>query len=55
MYEQREIIGGFYDFDYWSSTEYTYDTAMRQYLGDSFVQLQNQKVVGNFVRAIRAF
>ena len=54
MYVQRVAIGGFADFDYWSSTEGGYEDAWRQYFFSGY-RTNVGKDGGYYVRSVRAF
>ena len=54
MYENKDKIGGFANFSYWSSTEYANNDAWVQVFnnGSQFYYFKN---FGSYVRAVRAF
>ena len=54
IYKQKESIGGFSIYSYWSSTEYGNNFAWFQYFYNGS-QNVNNKHYSNFVRAVRAF
>lgn len=54
MYIQRNVIGGFSNNPYWSSSEYNANLAWNQYLNDGALYGSNKTNVYS-VRAIRAF
>lgn len=54
MYLQKNIIGGFANGSYWSSTEFSYVRAMAHNFFDGY-QNANQKTNTFYVRAVRAF
>ncbi len=54
LYEQKTVIGGFVNTNYWSSTEYDSDDAMLQYFANGY-QHDVYKSYTSRVRAIRAF
>jgi hypothetical protein len=54
MYIQRNVIGGFTNIAYWSSSEYNANLAWNQYLNDGSVYGSNKTSV-YCVRAIRVF
>ena len=54
MYEQKDQIGGFHRYFYWSSSEYDNYDAWLQYFDDGF-QYGNLKYFNFYVRAVRAF
>lgn len=54
LYKQKNVVGGFADSNYWSSTEYSYDVAWYQ-LFNFGLQGYSYKYYTLYVRAIRAF
>jgi hypothetical protein len=54
LYLQKTVVGGFSSIIYWSSSEYSNDTAWYQYFlnGNQFL---DNKFGAGFVRAVRAF
>jgi hypothetical protein len=54
MYLQKNVIGGFANGSYWSSSEFSYVRALAHNFFDGF-QDANQKTNTYYVRAVRAF
>ena len=54
LYEQRSVVGGFANFNYWSSTEYDSSIAWSQNFVIGY-QLYSSKIYSLPVRAVRAF
>ena len=54
LYENKDKIGGFYDLDYWSSTEYSNYETWGQYFGDGRRAGYGYRNSCHF-RAVRAF
>ena len=55
LYKQKNIVGGFADIGYWSSTEFSYDGAWVQRFNNGFRVGYNKGADNVDVRAIRAF
>ena len=53
MYKKREVVGGFANTNYWSSSEYDNYHAWRQYFANGG-QFSGNKDFNYFVRAVRA-
>jgi len=54
LYLQKDVVGGFSSYGYWSSTEYSSKHAWLQYF-DSGSQNYASKANAGYVRAVRAF
>jgi hypothetical protein len=54
LYEQKDIVGGFAAYDYWSSSEYNILFAWTQYFSSGNLY-SSAKNVTYYVRAVRAF
>ncbi len=55
LYQQKKIVGGFANTNYWSSTEYKMNSVWIQYFGNGHQRISNSESYANAVRAIRAF
>lgn len=55
LYLQKNVVGGFADDSYWSSTEYESHDAWKQHFLYGFIQSADGKHNTYYVRAIRAF
>jgi hypothetical protein len=55
LYQQKEVVGGFAQTNYWSSTEYKTNSVWIQYFGNGGQHVSNSESYANAVRAIRAF
>ena len=55
LYQQKKKVGGFANTNYWSSTEYKFNSVWVQYFGNGGQHVSNSEAYANAVRAIRAF
>jgi len=55
LYLQRDLVGGFTIYNYWSSTEGDFNNAWSQYFDDSYQHSYDKYMNGIHVRAIRSF
>ena len=56
LYKHKSAVGGFSDYDYWSSAEYRATDAWYQNFGDGFQNYMGKYGIGIVrVRAVRAF
>ena len=55
LYQNKDKIGGFADYGYWSSTELDNDYAWLQYFFNGYQSSGYKKHFGYYVRAVRAF
>ena len=53
--EQKNIVGGFANNNYWSSTEYNSNDAWYQYFASGYQYPSNMSLTYRVVRAVRAF
>jgi len=54
LYLQKNVVGGFANDDYYSSSEYNASAAWFQYFGTGYQERDN-KIDPDYVRAVRAF
>ncbi len=54
LYQQKDVVGGFASYYYWSSSEHDIGNAWAQYFNNGS-QFTNYKTYTNRVRAVRAF
>ncbi len=55
LYQQKDVVGGFADVGYWSSTEYASNYAWGQYFNDGYQGYGTKFTTLILVRAVRAF
>ena len=55
LYQQKKLVGGFVNENYWTSTEYKTNSVWIQYFGNGQQRISNSESYANNVRAIRSF
>ncbi len=55
LYKQKDTVGGFASYSYWSSSEFSSSDAWGQYFSDGSQYGSGGKYGGGYVRAVRAF
>jgi hypothetical protein len=55
LFQKKDLVGGFLNRNYWSSTEYKTNSVWIQYFGDGRQRISNSESYANVVRPIRAF
>ena len=55
LYLQKNVVGGFADEPYWSSTELSDSQARLQYFNDGYQSINAKSTTTSYVRAIRSF
>lgn len=55
LYQQKKLVGGFVNENYWTSTEYKTNSVWIQYFGSGHQRISNSEAYANNVRAIRSF
>ena len=55
LFQNKDLVGGFLNRNYWSSTEYKTNSVWIQYFGDGRQRISNSESYANVVRPIRAF